>query len=87
MGVVDTEGRGGLVGGSEPRTSVHGPDVSLVLGSGYRKGVTDVVIGTTTQRILDSVGCSVFAVKPKGFVSPVVLNDRARERLSKAAAE
>ena len=47
----------------------------VVLGSGHRKGVTDVVVGTTTQRILENVGCSVFAVKPEGFVSPVTLDE------------
>ena len=52
----------------------RGTDI-VVLGSGYRKGVTDVVVGTTTQRILDDVPCSVFAVKPKEFVLPVELDE------------
>jgi nucleotide-binding universal stress UspA family protein len=41
------------------------------MGSGQRKGIADILIGSTTERITSNVGCSIFAVKPRGFVSPL----------------
>lgn len=43
----------------------------LVLGTVGRSGVNAMVMGNTAERVLDHVNCSVIAVKPPGFVSPI----------------
>ena len=43
----------------------------LVMGTLARAGVPGLVMGNTAEQILDSVRCSVLAVKPPGFVSPI----------------
>jgi nucleotide-binding universal stress UspA family protein len=51
-------------------------DIDLVvLGSIGRVGVAGLLIGETAETLIRSVRASVFAVKPPGFVSPVVLPD------------
>jgi nucleotide-binding universal stress UspA family protein len=42
-----------------------------VLGTVARTGLTGLLMGNTTERILGDVTCSVLAVKPPGFVSPI----------------
>ncbi len=44
----------------------------LVLGSIARQGVSGLLIGNTAERVLRQVDCSVFTLKPHGFVSPIV---------------
>lgn len=43
----------------------------LVMGTVARSGLSGLVMGNTAERILDDVRCSVIAVKPPGFVSPI----------------
>ncbi len=43
----------------------------LVMGTVARTGVRGLVMGNTAETILDDVNCSVIAVKPPGFVSPI----------------
>jgi universal stress protein E len=43
----------------------------LVMGTVARTGVPGVLIGNTAEKVLDSVHCSVVAIKPAGFVSPL----------------
>jgi nucleotide-binding universal stress UspA family protein len=43
----------------------------LVMGTVCRTGITGYVIGNTAESVLGRVACSVLAVKPEGFVSPV----------------
>ena len=43
----------------------------LVMGTVCRTGIPGFIIGNTAERVLDAVKCSMFAVKPEGFVSPV----------------
>ncbi len=43
----------------------------LVMGTVARTGVTGLIMGNTAESVLDHVPCSVIAVKPPGFVSPV----------------
>ncbi len=43
----------------------------LVMGTIARSGIDGIVIGNTAERILGEVRCSVLAVKPDGFVSPI----------------
>lgn len=44
----------------------------VVMGTLARAGLRGVLIGNTAERMLDHVDASVIAVKPPGFVSPVV---------------
>jgi len=43
----------------------------VVMGTVARSGIPGVIIGNTAEGILDQLECSVLAVKPPGFVSPV----------------
>jgi len=43
----------------------------LVMGTVARAGANAMAMGNTAERVLDDVGCSVIAVKPEGFVSPI----------------
>ncbi|MEQ8716150.1 MAG: universal stress protein [Acidimicrobiales bacterium] len=43
----------------------------LVMGTVARTGVNAMVMGNTAERVLDEVSCSVIAVKPEDFVSPI----------------
>lgn len=43
----------------------------IVMGTVARTGIAGVIIGNTAETILGSVRCSVLAVKPAGFVSPI----------------
>jgi universal stress protein E len=45
----------------------------IVMGTVARTGIAGLVIGNTAETILQRVPCSVLAVKPDGFVSPVTL--------------
>ncbi len=47
----------------------------IVMGTVSRTGVAGLLIGNTAERILRQVDCSVLAVKPDGFVSPVMLDE------------
>ncbi len=48
----------------------------IVMGTVARTGIPGFLIGNTAERVLARVDCSVLAVKPKGFVTPVTLSDR-----------
>ena len=43
----------------------------LVMGTVARTGIQGVIIGNTAEQILEAVPCSVIAVKPPGFLSPL----------------
>ncbi len=45
--------------------------VVLVMGTVGRTGLPGFVIGNTAEKLLTSIECSVLAVKPEGFVSPL----------------
>lgn len=47
----------------------------LVMGTVSRTGVAGLFIGNTAETVLAQVDCSVLTVKPKGFVTPVTLED------------
>lgn len=47
----------------------------IVMGTVGRVGIPGLLIGNTAERILGEVDCSVLAVKPAGFVSPVMPAD------------
>lgn len=46
------------------------PDL-LVMGTVSRGGVAGLVVGNTAERLLARVDCSILAVKPDDFISPV----------------
>ncbi len=48
----------------------------LVMGTVCRTGIPGFFIGNTAEKILHRINCSVLAVKPDGFISPVQLDDQ-----------
>ena len=49
----------------------------IVMGTVGRTGIRGLIIGNTAEAILGQVGCSVLAVKPPGFETPVRLDANA----------
>ena len=47
----------------------------IVMGTVGRSGALGFIMGNTVEQILDSIECSVVAVKPSGFVSPIRMDD------------
>ncbi|XOV90060.1 MAG: universal stress protein [Pseudomonadota bacterium] len=47
----------------------------VVMGTVARTGIPGLIIGNTAETIIDSLHCSILAVKPDGFESPVRLPD------------
>ena len=47
----------------------------VIMGTVARTGVPGFFIGNTAEAILEQLACSVLAVKPQGFVTPVTLED------------
>lgn len=45
----------------------------IVMGTVARTGIPGLIIGNTAEAILEQVRCSVLAIKPEGFQSPVTL--------------
>ena len=43
----------------------------IVMGTVARTGIGGLIVGNTAETILRSVHCSVLAIKPEGFVTPV----------------
>ena len=47
----------------------------IVMGTVARTGIPGFIMGNTAETILNQIDCSVLAVKPPGFTSPVTLAD------------
>ncbi|MBL7187920.1 MAG: universal stress protein [Phycisphaerae bacterium] len=47
----------------------------IVMGTVCRTGLPGLFIGSTAENVLSQVDCSVLALKPEGFVSPVKQKD------------
>jgi len=47
----------------------------IVMGTVARTGVPGLFMGNTAETILDQLVCSVLAIKPPGFVTPVTLEE------------
>lgn len=45
----------------------------VVMGTVARTGVPGFIMGNTAETILNQIDCSVLAVKPPGFTTPVTL--------------
>lgn len=43
----------------------------IVMGTVARMGIPGFIIGNTAETILEQIDCSVLAIKPRGFVTPV----------------
>ncbi len=54
-----------------PIVALHQVDL-LVMGTLGRHGLPGMIIGNTSESILEQVNCSVLALKPSHFVSPVL---------------
>ncbi|MCG8547590.1 MAG: universal stress protein [Alphaproteobacteria bacterium] len=52
----------------------------IVMGTVARTGISGLFIGNTAEAILSQIDCSVLAVKPDGFETPVTLEDAATAR-------
>lgn len=51
-------------------------DIDLaVMGTVARTGIPGFIMGNTAEMILNNLDCSVLAVKPEGFVTPVTLDE------------
>ena len=48
------------------------PDL-VVMGTVARTGISGLFMGNTAETILNQLNCSLLAIKPSGFVSPVTL--------------
>lgn len=47
----------------------------IVMGTVARTGIRGFIMGNTAETILEQIDCSVLAIKPPGFVTPVELKD------------
>lgn len=47
------------------------------MGTVARSGIPGLVYGNTAEKVLQGINCSIVAVKPDEFVSPVVVEDQA----------
>ena len=47
----------------------------IVMGTVARSGIPGLIIGNTAETVLNQIQCSVLAVKPPDFVTPVTLAD------------
>lgn len=47
----------------------------VVMGTMARTGIPGFIMGNTAETILNQIDCSVLAIKPPGFVTPVTLKD------------
>ena len=45
----------------------------IVMGTVARTGIPGFIMGNTAETILEQIDCSVLALKPPGFVTPVAL--------------
>ena len=61
----------GIPGREIPKVATNIKADLVVMGTVARTGIAGVVIGNTAETVLSQLQCSVLAIKPKGFVSPV----------------
>jgi len=47
----------------------------VVMGTVARTGIPGIIMGNTAETILNLIDCSVLAIKPPGFLTPVTLED------------
>ena len=55
---------------------VQNVDIDLVvMGTVARTGIPGFFMGNTAEMIINNINCSILAVKPEGFVTPVTLDE------------
>lgn len=47
----------------------------IIMGTVSRTGVAGMLIGNTSEQVLNQVNCAVLTVKPEGFITPVKLDE------------
>ena len=47
----------------------------VVVGTVGRTGMAGFIVGNTAEAILNRIECSVLAIKPEGFLSPIKLTN------------
>ena len=47
----------------------------VIMGTVGRTGIPGFIMGNTAEAILNQIDCSVFTMKPSGFVTPITLRD------------
>jgi nucleotide-binding universal stress UspA family protein len=47
----------------------------IVMGTVARTGIPGLIMGNTAETILSQISCSVLAVKPPNFITPVTLEE------------
>lgn len=47
----------------------------MIMGTVARTGIAGFVIGNTTENVIEKLGCSLLALKPRGYVSPIKAYD------------
>lgn len=57
----------------------------MVMGTVCRTGMAGVLIGNTAEQLLSEVTCSVLAIKPEGFVTPIELPEGEAEDEGKSS--
>ena len=65
--------RRGAAATAIPEMAKRLPADLVVMGTVARTGIAGLLIGNTAEAVLEQLQCSVLAVKPPGFVSPVKL--------------
>ncbi len=71
----------GTAGEAIPRLAAEKQVDLIVMGTVGRTGISGLIIGNTAEAILNQVDCSVLAVKPTGFETPVRLDARSIDSL------
>lgn len=66
--------RQGAAGETIPALAAELEADLIVMGTVGRTGVAGLIIGNTAETILDAIECSVLAVKPPGFRTPVAVD-------------
>lgn len=59
----------------------------LVMGTLARSGLAGFLIGNTAEQVLEAINCSVLAIKPEGFVSPIPPPKQIRPQRVKVATD
>ncbi len=81
MGVFEMGGQVHLVSGDAgavlPELADRLRASVIVMGTVARSGLRGLIMGNTAETILRSVSCSVLALKPAGFVTPVRMDKHA----------
>ena len=54
-----------------PKTAKEQDIDLIIMGTVGRTGIPGFIMGNTAETVLNRINCSVLAIKPEGFVTPV----------------